>query len=200
MLKKIFAVGLLGATAIFCANASAQNYLGVEIGQAKSGDTCIANANDCVIKNANAVEFQINAGTKFSEHWALEVSYFNTAAFTKIIDGRIPYEYSHTGLDATVVYAYPFGASNFSGIAKFGVGYNRANVRTEYSLTGQKDPSGSFQEKNNSIQPVFAFGVEYKLAEDLSGRVLFSQRRADTNAYISKRIISSALFGLVKTF
>ena len=181
MIKKI-AVGMAVAAALAAGSASAQWYMGANLGQSKtnynasqlSGDLRAVGITATGAVSSSDIGLKAFAGYTFNENFALEGGYFNmgrpvtfngtiTAPTAATFNGKAEGQ----GVNLDAVGTLPLG-QGFSLIGRLGAAYFQTKATTTVTA-GSLSSYGNAT--SNKFVPAYGVGAQYDFSKTIAGRL-----------------------------
>jgi len=169
MLKNKLVIALLATAGLMLsAAASAQVYVGGDIGKAHWSEDC-SGTTSC---STGSSTYKLFGGYNINDKFAVEGSYFSLGTVdgnANVAGTQNSYSLKGTGFELAGVYNQTF-TDKLSGFAKAGV----ARIKVENNYVDQ-NIGGSDSE--TSTAPVFGLGLNYKLTNQIALRGEFETRK-----------------------
>lgn len=175
MLKsKLMKASLVVAGLALSAAASAQVYGGASIGRSQLSADC-SGTTSC---SNDATSYKLFGGYQFHPNFAVEASYSNlgktkSTSFDTTSNTSGSMQVKSSSFELAAVANQQFTA-DLSGFAKLGV----ASVKAEGDLWAVNPTTSTMASASTtSTQPVWGFGLNYKLTKELALRAEFESRK-----------------------
>jgi opacity protein-like surface antigen len=184
MKNKLFGVGLIFVAGLLTQTASAQVYVGVDLGKTNKGE----NSSTCFVCRDGMTVGKLNLGYDINQDFAVEAGLFKSV---KTYSGdRTLYDWNSNNL-YTVSYDTKISGFQLAGIVKkefsnaFGgyvkLGLSRVKFDRDYKekkVTSTSSTNFSRLQFNESYTcPMLALGLSYKINSNLSARTEFETVR-----------------------